>query len=102
MIIADSDFVINGSNMWDGIIMVGGQLTSNGNNTIAGATLSGLNLPDRRADAELQQQEQRYDDSVANGQKTYVYNSCNVSKAAQRLRRYVAMPNSWMDNLASW
>ena len=44
IIIADSDFTINGSNMWDGIILVGGQLTSNGNNVTAGATLSGLNF----------------------------------------------------------
>ena len=44
IIIADSNFTISGSNMWDGIVLVGGQLTSNGNNTTAGATLSGLNF----------------------------------------------------------
>ncbi|MBW8838938.1 MAG: hypothetical protein JF602_03645 [Gemmatimonadetes bacterium] len=43
IIIADADFTISGSNMWNGIILVGGQLTSNGNNTTAGATVSGLN-----------------------------------------------------------
>ena len=104
IIIADSDFVISGSNMWSGIVLVGGKLTSNGNNTTYGATLSGLNLllgggagtstsgtpTDSTADA------------TANGQKTYVYDSCSVSQASQKLRRYVAIANSWMDNLASW
>src|SRR5262249_14458131 len=42
-IIADSDFTISGSNMWNGIILIGEQLTSNGNNTVAGATVTGLN-----------------------------------------------------------
>jgi hypothetical protein len=97
MIIADSDFAISGSNMWDGIILVGGQLTSNGNNTTAGATLSGLNYLIGGTPSQS-----NVDDSDANGQKTYVYNSCNVSKATSRLRRYVVMPNTWMDNLASW
>jgi len=95
MIIADSNFVITGSNMWDGIVLVGGTLTSNGNNTTAGATLSGLNFLVGGTPSNSS-----VDDSDANGQKTYVYNSCNVSKAASRLRRYQVMPNTWVDNLA--
>jgi hypothetical protein len=102
MIIADSDFVINGSNMWNGIILVGEQLISDGNNTVAGATLSGLNFLVNGQTPTLTTQSQATDNSTANGQKTYVYNSCYVSRAAQRLRRYVTMPNSWMDNLTSW
>jgi len=102
MIIADSDFVINGSNMWNGIIMVGEQLTSNGNNTVAGATLSGLNYLINGQTPNFSNKSSDTDNSVANGQKNYVYNSCYVAMAAQRLRRYVALPNSWMDNLASW
>jgi len=96
-IIADSNFVITGSNMWDGIILVGGQLTSNGNNTTAGATLSGLNFLIGGTP-----QNSSVDDATANGQKTYVYNSCNVEAATTRLKRYAAIPNSWVDNLASW
>lgn len=97
MIIADSNFTISGSNMWDGIVLIGGQLTSNGNNTTAGATLSGLNF--LIGGTPLQSS---VDDSDANGQKTYVYNSCNVDKAASKLKRYAALPNTWMDNLASY
>lgn len=97
IIIADSNFSISGSNMWDGIIMVGGTLTSNGNNTTFGATLSGLNflLGGTPSPSTV-------DDSDANGQKTYVYDSCSVSKATQRMRRYIAIPNSWNDNLAMY
>lgn len=96
-IIADSNFVITGSNMWDGIVLVGGELTSNGNNTTAGATLSGLNflIGGTPSNSSI-------DDATANGQKTYVYNSCNVEQATSRLRRYAAIPNSWVDNVASW
>lgn len=97
IIIADSNFTISGSNMWDGIILVGGQLTSNGNNTTAGATLSGLNFLIGGTPSQSS-----VDDSDANGQKTYVYNSCNVSKATARMRKYSALPNTWVDNLASW
>jgi hypothetical protein len=102
MIIADSDFSINGSNMWNGIILVGGQLTSDGNNTVAGATISGLNFLVNGQTPTTATQASSTDNSIANGQKNYVYNSCYVSSAAQHLRRYVTMPNSWMDNLASW
>jgi hypothetical protein len=97
MIIADSNFSISGSNMWDGIVLIGGKLTSNGNNTTAGATLSGLNFLTGGTPSTSS-----VDDSDANGQKTYTYNSCNVDKAASKLKRYAALPNTWMDNLASW
>jgi hypothetical protein len=105
MIIADSDFVVNGSNMWNGIILVGEQLTSNGNNTVAGATVSGLNFLINGQTPDINSKNGKSsdtDNSIANGQKNYVYNSCYVSRAAQRMRRYIAMPNSWMDNVASW
>jgi len=97
MIIADSNFTISGSNMWDGIVLIGGALTSNGNNTTAGATLSGLNFMVGGTPSNSS-----IDDATANGQKTYVYNSCNVEQATTRLRRYAAVPNSWVDNVASW
>jgi len=96
MIIADSNFTISGSNMWDGIVLIGGALTSNGNNTTAGATFAGLNYllggtPGGSSD-----------NSDANGQKTYVYNSCNVEKASTGLRIYKARNNTWIDNLPVW
>ena len=106
MIIADSNFTISGSNMWDGVVLIGGSLTSNGNNTTAGATLSGLNylLPGAAApicDANHPQYCSS-DNSTANGQKTYVYNSCKVAKASQGLRSYKVLTNTWLDVVPVW
>jgi hypothetical protein len=100
IIVADSDFTISGSNMWNGIILIGGKLTSNGNNTTSGATVSGLNykLPG------AQQPAAGYinDNATANGTKSYVYNSCNVTRATQRLRHYVPMADTWIDDIPIW
>jgi hypothetical protein len=96
MIIADSNFTISGSNMWDGIVLIGGKLTSNGNNTTSGATFAGLNyLLGGNPAAST-------DDSDANGQKTYVYNSCNVSKASKGLQAYKTMTNTYVDQIPVW
>jgi hypothetical protein len=104
IIVADSDFEVHGSNMWSGILLVGGKLTSDGNNTTWGATLSGLNylLGGTPQVSTLNNPNLDGDDAAANGQKTYVYDSCSVAKASSRMRKYMAIPNSWMDNLASW
>lgn len=100
IIIADSNFTISGSNMWNGIILVGGQLTSNGNNTTSGTTVSGLNylLPNAPAPG----QGQVIDDATANGNKDYVYNSCYVSRATQRLRHFVPIADTWVDDVPVW
>ena len=100
IIVADSDFTISGSNMWNGIILIGGKLTSNGNNTTSGATFSGLNylLP-----GALQPGPGYIsDDATLNGNKTYVYNSCNVARATQKLRHFVALPDTWIDDVPVW
>jgi hypothetical protein len=99
IIIAEGDFSISGSDMWDGIVLVGGKLTSNGNNTTSGATLSGLNL---LLPGAIQPPPSTVDDATANGQKTYLYNSCNVARAATRMRHYVAMSNTWIDDIPVW
>ena len=99
LLIVDGDFVINGSDMWDGIILVGGALTSNGNNTVAGATVTGLN---RLLGATPDTSVLGNDNSTANGNKTYVYNSCKVARATTGMRSYKTMPNTWMDNVVSW
>ena len=96
MIIVDSNFVISGSNMWDGIVLVGGSLTSNGNNTTAGATFAGLNYLLGGTPAASS------DDSDANGQKTYTYHSCNVAKASKGLQAYKTWSNTYIDVISSW
>jgi hypothetical protein len=76
---------------------VGGGLTSNGNNVSEGATLSGLNTLTGASPSSSTS-----DDATANGQKSYVYDSCSVSKATSALARYTMMPNTWMDNLPGY
>jgi hypothetical protein len=100
MLIVDGDLTISGSNQWDGVILVGGQLTSNGNNVTSGTVMSGLNM----LTGSNVQRTVAMDDSLAvlNGQKAYVYNSCSVTQATKSLARYSAMPNTWMDNVASY
>ena len=98
-LIVDGDLTISGSNQWNGIILVGGKITSNGNNVSSGATLSGLDyLTGGAPDKSVAKQ----DNATANGEKTYVYNSCDVAKATNGQARYYIMPNSWMDNLAGY
>jgi hypothetical protein len=99
LLIVEGDFTISGSNMWDGIILVGGKLTSNGNNTVAGAVVSGLNalLPGAPPIPDSE-----FDDSQANGQKTYQYSSCKVARATKALQRYRVLANTWADNLPNW
>lgn len=100
IIIADSDFVISGSNMWKGIIMIGGKLTSNGDNTTSGTTVSGLNY--KLPGAIQPPAGYINDNATANGTKSYVYNSCYISRATQRLRHYVALSNTWIDDVPVW
>ena len=101
IIIAEGDFTISGSDMWNGIILVGGKLTSNGDNTTSGATVSGLNY---KLPGAVQPSQAQYsnDNSTANGTKSYVYNSCNVYRAAMRMRHYVPMSNTWIDDVPVW
>lgn len=97
MLIVDGDLSISGSNQWYGVILVGGVLTSNGNNVSQGATMSGMNALTGTTPSPSSA-----DDAVANGTKSYVYDSCSVSKATSALARYTMMPNTWMDNLPGY
>ena len=61
----------------------------NGNNTVEGAVVSGLNI-------ELGQLLPQ--GSVGNGTKTFQYNSCNVAKAMAKQSQLVGYTNAWVDN----
>ena len=75
-------------------------MTSDGNNTTSGATISGLNLL-------LQGYPQPgrgfvNDDATLNGQKDYEYNSCFISRAASKLKKFTALANTWLDDVPTW
>lgn len=97
MIIATGDVTIQGSLTWHGVLLVGGKITSNGNNgggsagtdsVMAGATISGLNTKLGMV----------VDTSTANGNKKYQYDSCEVSKATTTMGALVTLRNTWVDN----
>jgi molybdopterin-binding protein len=44
MLIVTGALTLNGSVGWKGVLLVGGDIVSNGTNSIAGATVSGLNV----------------------------------------------------------
>jgi hypothetical protein len=102
------NLTISGNNLWQGIILVGGKMTSNGDNTMLGATMSGLNamLDDTQlADAQALSSSTLTNDpekAYAKGTKTFQYDSCEVAKAAAGLASYSVYPNAWMDNFTTY
>ena len=76
VIVARHDVRMDGSFEWDGIMLVGGRIISNGYQQIRGATVTGLNL--LLGEAVLA-------NDIGNGNKTFQYNSCNVLDATSAL-----------------
>jgi len=109
-LIVMGNLTISGNNMWHGILLVGGQLTSNGNGTMLGATMSGLNTiltAAQRDSAQLLAAPGTTitttpANALANGTKTYQYDSCEVARAAAGLASYSVYPNAWMDNFVTY
>jgi len=109
-LIVMGNLTISGNNMWRGIILVGGQMTSNGNGTMTGATMSGLNTMFTPAQLDSAKKiaaagttlTSNPANAIANGTKTYQYDSCEVAKAAGGLASYSVYPNAWMDNFVTY
>ena len=89
MLVVTGSATISGSTTWDGIVLIGNTLTSNGNNTVNGAIITGLN-------ALLGQSPGA--NAVGNGTKTFQYNSCSVANAIAGMSALVPFSNVWMDN----
>jgi hypothetical protein len=92
-LIVTGNLTIPGHLQFEGIVLVGGVLTSNGNNTVLGATVSGLNVMLGMSVPVS---------DVGNGTKTYQYDSCNVAAAAARFSTLVQIPGTWSDNWPGW
>jgi hypothetical protein len=93
VLIVTGGLTISGARHWDGVLMVGNNITSNGNNGVDGSVVTGLNrklgMPVPKAD-------------VGNGTKTYRYNSCNVARALAPLSALMEYRNAWSDNWAAY
>lgn len=91
MLIVYGNMIISGSDMWNGVVLIGGTVTSNGNNTIEGAIVTGLNV------------KLGYPvpvNAVGNGNKDFSYNSCNVDNAIAGLGRMKVYKNTWSNTYA--
>jgi hypothetical protein len=93
-LIVRDNFTMGGSLTWDGPILVGGAMTSNGTNTVEGAVITGLNLKlGETAGASTVS-------DIGNGTKTFVYNSCAIASAMQAFGGLRLLTNTWFDGWA--
>ena len=93
MLIVKNDMVINDLMTWDGIILVGGTFTSNGNNSVKGALVTGLNVLLGQVVPPS---------NVGNGTKNYMFDSCNVENATKKFNGLAPLRNAGADNWPSY
>ena len=93
ILIVTGSFTIGGGQSWDGILMAGGTVTSNGSTTIRGAAISGLN---EQLGIDIPASD------IANGTKIFRYNSCLMARALRPFAGVVPLDNAWADNWASY
>ena len=95
MLIVTGKLTLNGSTGWNGVLLVGNDIISNGDNGVAGATISGLNKKLNSYDPATSEEIAM---SEANGTKEYRYNSCEVKRATTPAGALVTLRNTWVDN----
>jgi hypothetical protein len=93
VLIVTGNLTLGGSWQHDGIVLVGGVLTSNGNNTIQGAVITALNIKLGIAVPQV---------AIANGNKTFQYNSCSIASALERIGSVRRVRNGWTDTWSSY
>jgi hypothetical protein len=93
ILIVTGNLTLNGSQHWDGLVFVGGTITSNGNNTIYGAVITGLNV---KLGINVPQQ------AIANGNKTFQFDSCNLTRALGHIGSLQRVRNGWTDTWSSY
>lgn len=89
-LIVTGNLEMNGTFAWDGILLVGGYVTSNGYQTIRGATVTSLNttLGDVVPSSD-----------IGNGNKKFLYDSCMVKQASKAAFGGLALvPGSWTED----
>ena len=92
-LIVTGNMIMQNNATWDGVVLVGNTMTSNGLTGVSGAVITGLNI--------LVGQAVPVSD-IGNGDKAYRFNSCNVAKALKNKAKLRPLPNTWMDNVASY
>jgi hypothetical protein len=93
ILIVTGNVTLSGSWRHDGIVLVGGVLTSNGNNVIQGAVMTALNM---KLGVNVPQE------AIGNGNKTFQYNSCSIASALKRVGSVRRVRNGWTDTWSSY
>jgi hypothetical protein len=85
---------------WNGIVMVGGEVSVSGAATqVRGALMGGLNMKINPLSAyPYLRQSYPSRGSVGNGNFFVRYNSCNVANAMNRYGGWLRLANTWSDN----
>ncbi len=96
LLIVQDDIRLNGNTAgWDGILLVGGRIRTNGSNRVSGATVAGLNT-------QLGVTPLPSDINDLNGTKAFLYNSCTVSQAVSALGSIRVYKNTWANNFKTY
>ena len=93
ILIVTGNLTLQGGTSWEGLVLVGGTVTSNGVNSVLGATVSGLNVKLGIAVPQT---------SIANGTKIFRYDSCNLARALGHVGSLQRVRNGWTDTWASY
>jgi type II secretory pathway pseudopilin PulG len=93
ILIVTGDLHLDGAVSWEGLILTGGSLTSNGNNLVYGATVSGLNVKLGMNPAAS---------DIANGTKNFQYDSCALKRALGQFGSIQRVRNGWIDTWPSY
>lgn len=98
LIVRDRLTFTGGQETWRGLILVGSELIDNGTGWVSGAVISGLNVKIGLVVPESEIVEE----AVANGNKTYRYDSCEVANALGGAAKMSLLANAWIDNWSAW
>lgn len=95
ILVVTGNLTWNGSPLktWEGLILVGGTLTANGEGNIYGALVTGLNVKTGTAVGLS---------DVGNGNKTYQYDSCALTRALGHIGSIQRVRNGWTDTWPSY
>lgn len=93
ILIVTGNLDFSGSFRHEGIVLVGGTFTSNGNNEVHGAIITGLNIKLGMAVGVT---------AIGNGTKIFQYNSCNILRALRPVGSLEAVSNAWTDGYPSY
>jgi len=97
ILIVTGDMATSGNAFgWEGLVLVGGKMTVNGNSTWEGSVFAGLNNNDPNNPSVVMP------DNLINGNKTFLYNSCSVSNALSAFAGWTMLPNTRVDNIPNY